>query len=225
MPVKDVLKNILNEKLSNELNKEFHPDGLMINVFFALDNELQMMENLEFVAPELMVERNKQRKKFRTEVISRNYFEKHFVPANIRKEKFRERFSVPPETPTALLRLDRVTFTGPTVFVAGRYNKYSRKLSQSPWVINGKRMSEESVQEFIVAAVAPHFKVDDSSVTFMSSGREDVDVRCLGRGRPFVLEIMDAARTVLYTATAVEMERKVSASEVVAVRDLQMIRR
>lgn len=225
MPIKDVLKCMLNEKLSNELNKEFHPDGLMINVFFALDNEPEMMQKLELVAPELMVERNKQRKKFRTDIVSRNYFEKHFVPANIDKEKFRKQIPIPPETPTIQLRLDRITFTGPTVFVAGRYNKFSRKLSQSPWVLNGKRVSEESVQEYIVTAVAPHFKVTEANVTFMASGREDVDVRCLGRGRPFVLEIMDSARTVLYASKAVEMERKVKESEVVAIRDLQMIRR
>lgn len=225
MPVKDVLKCLLNEKLTSELGKEFHPDGLMINVFFALDGELKMQESLEQVAPELMVERNKQRKKFRTEVVSRNYFEKHFVPANIRIEKFRERFPVPPAPPSKLLRLDKISFTGPTVFVAGRYNKFSRQLSQSPWVIGGKRMSQESVQEFIVGVVAPHFKAAEAHVTFMSSGREDVDVRCLGRGRPFVLEIMDAARTTLDESQAAEMERKVSECGVVAARDLQMIRR
>lgn len=225
MPIKDVVKNILNTKLSDDLHKEFHPDGLMVNIFFALDNEIDMMEKLESVAPELMVERNKQRKKFRTEIVSRNYFEKFFVPANINKDKFREQLPIPPCPPVSAVRLDKITFTGPTVFVAGRYNKYSRELSQSPWVLNGKRVSEGSVQEFIVGAIAPYFKVSDSSITFMSSGREDVDVRCLGRGRPFVLEITDSARTALNVSSAIEMEQKVKASGVVAIRDLQMIRR
>lgn len=224
-PIKDVIKNILNTRLSDELHKEFHPEGLMVNVFFALDNELDMQQKLELVAPELMVERNKQRKKFRTEIVSRNYFEKFFIPKNIDNERFREQIPIPPEPPTTPLRLDKVTFTGPTVFVAGRYNKFSRDLSQSPWILGGKRMTEGSVQEIIVDAVANHFKVSDSCVTFMSSGREDVDVRCLGRGRPFVLEIMDAARTELDTSKAVKMERTVSGSGVVAIRDLQMIRR
>lgn len=225
MPIKDVLKNILNTKLSDDLHKEFHPDGLMINIFFAIDNELEMMEKLESVAPELMVERNKQRKKFRTEIVSRNYFEKFFIPKNIKVSKFREQFAVPPQTPSRALRLDKITFTGPTVFVAGRYNKFSRQLSQSPWILNGKRMTEGSVQEHIVDAIAPYFKVPASSITFMSSGREDVDVRCLGRGRPFVLEIMDSAKTVLDPSSAVAMEQKVKQSDVVLIRDLQMIRR
>lgn len=225
MSIKDVLKNILNTKLSDELHKEFHPDGLMVNIFFAIDNEIDMMEKLESVAPELMVERNNQRKKFRTEIVSRNYFEKFFVPKNIKLDKFRRQIPVPPQAPSTALRLDKITFTGPTVFVAGRYNKFSRQLSQSPWILNGKRMSEGSVQEHIVDAIAPYFKVSDSSITFMSSGREDVDVRCLGRGRPFVLEIMDSAKTILDPSSAVAMEQKVKQSGVVFIRDLQMIRR
>lgn len=225
MAIKDVLKNILNTKLSVDLHKEFHPDGLMINVFFGIEDEGKMMEKLETAVPELMVERNKQRKKFRTEIVSRTYFEKHFVPAKINLEKFRALIPVLPTAPSAAVKLDKVTFTGPTVFVAGRYNKFSRELSQSPWILNGKRMSEGSVQEIITEAVAPYFKVPASSMTFMSSGREDVDVRCLGRGRPFVLEISDSAKTVLDPANAVKMEQMVKESDVVHIRDLQMIRR
>lgn len=225
MSVKDVVKNILNTRLSDELHKEFHTDGLMINIFFVVDNESDMMEKLEMVTPELMVQRNKQKKKFRTEVVSRNYFEKFFVPKSIQLDKFRQQFAVPPESPPESLRLDKITFLGPTIFVAGRYNKFSRKLSQSPWILNGKRMSEGSVQEIIVDAIAPYFKVPSNSITFMSSGREDVDVRCLGRGRPFALEIMDSARIALDVTSAAGMERQVTGSGLVSIRDVQIIRR
>lgn len=225
MPIKDVIKNIVNTRLSDELHMEFHPDGLMINIFFSIDNEILMMEKLESVAPELMVERNKQRKKFRTEIVSRNYFEKFFTPKNVNLERFRQKFPVPPESPTNVMQLDKITFTGPTVFVAGRYNKFSRDLSQSPWILSGKRMTEGSVQEIIVDVVAPYFKVSDCAVTFMSSGREDVDMRCLGRGRPFVLEIMNSAKTILDPTKAIEMEQKVKTSQLVSIQDLQMVRR
>lgn len=225
MPIKDVVKNILNTRLSHELHKEFHTDGLMINIFFVVDNESDMMEKLETVSPELMVQRNKQKKKFRTEVVSRNYFEKFFTPRSIKLENFRQQFAVPPESPSSPLRLDKITFLGPTIFVAGRYNKFSRKLSQSPWILNGKRMSEGSVQEIIVDAIAPYFKVPSNSITFMSSGREDVDVRCLGRGRPFALEIMDSARIALDVTSAAGMERQVTGSGLVSIRDVQIIRR
>jgi len=34
-------------------------------------------------------------------------------------------------------------------FLVGRYNKFSRTLSQTPWVIDGQRRMESSVQEII----------------------------------------------------------------------------
>ncbi|CAH8586345.1 unnamed protein product [Heterobilharzia americana] len=47
------------------------------------------------------------------------------------------------------------------LYLAGRYVKLSRRLPQTPWIIG----------------------------CFVTAGREDVDVRCLGLGRPFVIEI------------------------------------
>lgn len=34
-------------------------------------------------------------------------------------------------------------------FLVGRYNKFSRTLSQTPWVIDGERRMDSSVQEII----------------------------------------------------------------------------
>jgi tRNA pseudouridine synthase 10 len=226
MDIKDVIKNLINTKLIDELKKEFHPEGLMINVFFSMNDEVEMMNKLERVAPELMIERNKQRRKFRSEVISRSYFDKFFVPKNINLKKFREEIAVPPEISSINpLKFDRISFTGPTVFVAGRYNKFSRELSQTPWILEGKRVSEGSVQEIIVEVIAPHFNVPVSNVTFMASGREDVDVRCLGRGRPFILEIMDAKKFNLSHVEATMMEEKLRGSKLVSIRDIQMVER
>jgi tRNA pseudouridine synthase 10 len=33
--------------------------------------------------------------------------------------------------------------------LAGRYNKYSRNLPQTPWIIDGERKMESSVEELI----------------------------------------------------------------------------
>lgn len=60
---------------------------------------------------------------------------------------------------------------------------------------------------------------------FSSSGREDVDVRCLGNGRPFVLEIPDSYKTVLPNETAERIEQLISDSKLVSVRDLQIVTR
>jgi tRNA pseudouridine synthase 10 len=184
-----------------------------------------MQQLIYLIKISLYIANYSHRKRFRTEIISRNYFEKHFIPQNINVEKLQRLIPIPPLTPSNGVRLHEITFTGPTVFVAGRYNKFSRELSQTPWILNGKRMSESSVQEIIVQQVAPYFKVSTDSITFMSSGREDVDVRCLGRGRPFVLEIMNSSRSILDQASAITMEQEVGKSGFVSVRDLQMVRR
>lgn len=168
------------------------------------------------------------RKKDRTEVMSRAYFERNFNPETLDVLNLRKFIPVPPEVPTSLIRLDKIEFIGPTVFLAGRYNKFSRKLSQTPWIVDGKRLAENSVEDIMVDAVLPHFKVattSDTTVTFMSSGREDVDVRCLGRGRPFALEIVNAMRENLESSVFNDIEEKVRQSGLISVRDLQMVQR
>lgn len=91
---------------------------------------------------------------------------------------------------------------------SGRYNKFCRSLPQTPWVIDGERRMESSVEELIAAPVLSSFRSDgestlwrsqhfverdnkltlnlfwwsDAGFNFSSSGREDVDVRTLGNG-------------------------------------------
>lgn len=161
--------------------------------------------------------------------MSRGYFEKNFNPETVNIIKFKKFLPSPPKVPASSIRVDKIDFTGPTVFLAGRYCKYSRKLSQTPWVVDGKRLTEGSVEDIIVDAVLPHFKVpiasSDTTVTFMSSGREDVDVRCLGKGRPFALEIVNPIRENLKLSTFISIENEVRKSSLISIRDLQMVHR
>ncbi|DBA77530.1 TPA: hypothetical protein ACH3X1_009345 [Trebouxia sp. C0004] len=80
------------------------------------------------------------------------------------------------------------------LYVAGRYLKLLRGVAQSPWIIDGQRKGVSSVEERIADAVLPAFQADRHK--FMSAGREDFDVRMLGSGRPFVLEIINARAAV-----------------------------
>lgn len=59
----------------------------------------------------------------------------------------------------------------------------------------------------------------------MSSGREDVDVRCLGKGRPFVLEIPNSFRITLTPLEANQMEQAIEKSQKLSVCNLQMVKR
>jgi tRNA pseudouridine synthase 10 len=75
-------------------------------------------------------------------------------------------------------------------YIGGRYLKVQRGLPQSPWIVDGIRKGKSSVQEELAAAILPGAKAD--SYAFISSGREDIDVRMLGYGRPFALEVRNA---------------------------------
>lgn len=157
--------------------------------------------------------------------MTRNAFEKHFNPTKVNADTYMKYIPVPPTTPKNSLKLDKITVNGPTVFVAGRYRKLTRSLSQTPWILKGKRMMEESVSEIILEHLAQYFGVAVDKVIFSSSGREDVDVRCLGKGRPFVLEVPDARKSTLPKSIAGSIESLVEKSQKVSIQDLQLVKR
>lgn len=227
VPLKEVIKLLLNPLLCAQLGKPFESaqNGLMVNVFYEHADSAAEVRALLDVNPQLFKNRAQAPRKFNHEFLTRTAFDRNFTPERIDAAVFARHVPVPARTPATAIRLERITLLGPTVFVAGRYRKLSRALSQSPWVLRGERIMADSVSELICAAVAPHFRVPATAAVFSSSGREDVDVRCLGNGRPFALEIADARRLVLPVAEAARMERAVDASLVVSVRHLQVVAR
>jgi tRNA pseudouridine synthase 10 len=85
------------------------------------------------------------------------------------------------------------------LFVAGRYRKLVRDIPQSKWFCSNCRgkgcekcggtgkMYPESVEEL---SSKPLLEAAEGEKTaFHASGREDIDARMLGTGRPFVIEI------------------------------------
>jgi len=85
------------------------------------------------------------------------------------------------------------------LFVAGRYRKLVRDIPQSKWFCSNCRgkgcekcgwtgkLYPESVEEL---SSKPLLEATDGEKTaFHASGREDIDARMLGAGRPFVIEI------------------------------------
>ena len=106
---------------------------------------------------------------------------------NVTAADFKDVFACPPDTPSRPSPFPMVDFTHTSVFLAGRYNKYSRELSQTPWMIDGELKTELSTQTCLQEHLLQHIIVDE--IRFSSAGREDVDVRMLGTGRPFILEV------------------------------------
>ena len=64
------------------------------------------------------------------------------------------------EFPSNCFNLDSITYTNEPLFLIGRYNKFSRKISQTPWVIEGEKKITDSVQEMITDAVSKFIKAD-----------------------------------------------------------------
>jgi tRNA pseudouridine synthase 10 len=85
------------------------------------------------------------------------------------------------------------------LFVAGRYRKLVRDIPQSKWFCSSCRgrgcekcggtgkMYPESVEELVSKQLLE--AAEGEKTSFHASGREDIDARMLGSGRPFVIEV------------------------------------
>ena len=109
------------------------------------------------------------------------------------------------ESPDIMITIDALTLRVDVdvrpIFIYGRYRKLERGVPQTRWPCRACRgrggdcencqgtglQYIESVQDLIGEPVRNSMEANDTS--FHGMGREDIDVRCLGSGRPFVLEV------------------------------------
>jgi tRNA pseudouridine synthase 10 len=120
------------------------------------------------------------------------------------------------------------------VFIYGRYRKLTRGISQTRWLCRecrGKgcercnftgKMYPESVEELISDSLREVFQGEE--MVLHGCGREDIDARMLGSGRPFVLELKEPRRRNVDLRIA---EAKVNEENrgKVEVRDLRYVNR
>lgn len=101
-------------------------------------------------------------------------------------------------------RFDHVKLNMVPIYLYGRYVKLKRGIPQTKWPCRlcggigcrkcnytGKQYPE-SIEEIIAKIPLEEFGGEDES--FHGCGREDIDARMLGSGRPFVLEIKNPKR-------------------------------
>uniref|UniRef100_A0A671L4J3 tRNA pseudouridine synthase Pus10 n=1 Tax=Sinocyclocheilus anshuiensis TaxID=1608454 RepID=A0A671L4J3_9TELE len=130
----------------------------------------------------------------------------------------------PPKTANTRCTALDTTCLHTSIFIAGRYSKFSRELPQTPWVIDGERRMHGSVEELIAAPLLSSFRAD--GFNFSSSGREDVDVRTLGNGQPFAVELLNPHRAKFNRNEIKQLQEKINqSSDKIRVRDLQIITR
>jgi tRNA pseudouridine synthase 10 len=106
-----------------------------------------------------------------------------------------------------------------SLFIRGRYKKLVRGIPQTRWPCRECRgrgcprcegtgkMYQESVDELIRPAVMEATAAEDT--VFHGAGREDIDARMLGTGRPFIVEaVRPLIRTIDLAGLEAEINRR-----------------
>jgi len=95
------------------------------------------------------------------------------------------------------LRDGSVEVMSKPLFVYGRYRKLVRGLPQNPWPYkdSDRVLYDTSIEELITPPIVE--AAAGAGAKFHAAGREDVDVRTLGTGRPFVVEVKNPKRRSL----------------------------
>ncbi|KAK3141803.1 hypothetical protein QOZ80_4BG0338510 [Eleusine coracana subsp. coracana] len=139
----------------------------------------------------------------------------------IQDQEFCNLVQLPPEKVAQSCHLVISCLRSP-IYIGGRYLKLSRNVSQSCWIIDDERMGDASVEEIIGEAVRAICRGD--SCKFHAAGREDIDVRMLGSGRPFLIEVLNV-RSVPSATEVQQIAEKINNSEkkYVRVRNLKLV--
>ncbi|CAB49759.1 tRNA pseudouridine(54/55) synthase Pus10 [Pyrococcus abyssi] len=123
---------------------------------------------------------------------------------------------VPSERPDIVIILDpfsrKVELQVNPIYIAGRYRKLVRGIPQTP-----APGFDESVATIICRIFKRYF---NGKCIFKGAGREDVDVRTLGRGRPFVVEIKNPRKRNVDLKI---IEEEINSSRKVEVLELRFI--
>jgi tRNA pseudouridine synthase 10 len=126
------------------------------------------------------------------------------------------------------LTTEKISLNVRSVYIYGRYNKLIRGIPQTRWrcrKCKGKgcercnytgKMYPESVEEIVAKPFIEEMKGEKER--FHGAGREDIDVRMLGNGRPFVLEIV---RPLKRKANLTKIEGNINSSNKVSVSNLR----
>ncbi len=125
-------------------------------------------------------------------------------------------------------RFDSVDVEISPIFVYGRYKKLSRDIPQTKWICKrcrGKgcdecggtgKFYENSVEEIIGEPLLEMTSGED--FTLHGMGREDIDAKMLGNGRPFVMEIKEPVKRKIDLE---ELANRINQSDNVQVNSLK----
>ncbi|CAC5362236.1 PUS10 [Mytilus coruscus] len=219
--IKEAWKLRCGPLLSNLINVPFDQKSMFdIAVLFTYDRSDKECTFLSDERPDLFVKRKSKNFRNLDDTFTRNNVIKALD--SMSEDLFKRLYKTPPSPPKSSCNFLDIKCSHEPVFVAGRYNKYSRELSQTPWIIEGKRKGESSVEEEICNLIKKTFKYEEGR--FSASGREDVDVRMLGSGRPFVVEMINPRKVTVTEEEMIFLQQEINKNSTdVKVQDLQIV--
>jgi tRNA pseudouridine synthase 10 len=212
IPAQKVLEN---EGLSDVKNSSNQPCYLCHNIFSNIENyinkTIQLIEKIEFKSfligskPDSHIINQEDKFKSEFNLLEAESFKSHFN--RILGKKLTKVFKKNPDFsyPDVLLiySFDYTNYSVEliikSIFIYGRYNKLIRGIPQTHWFCKkcmgaGCETCDYTGKQYLTSVedlISPEFmnesKASDSK--FHGAGREDIDVRMLGSGRPFILEL------------------------------------
>ncbi|CAG4948548.1 unnamed protein product [Parnassius apollo] len=198
-PLKEAWKWSFGTKLAAHIGKTLDSGAvspLLVTLNIDYLDDLQELEALKTIATPLFESRSQQRKRFSTE-FTRRAVEQALQGVTLETIQAASESCCLPQI-TAPAKCVSVVCTHAPMYLGGRYIKLSRELPQTPWIVGGRRVMPSSVQEIIFQPLAELYGMSaaeaERRLKLVAAGREDVDVRCLGDGRPFAIEIIDPQR-------------------------------
>ncbi|XP_063426477.1 tRNA pseudouridine synthase Pus10-like isoform X2 [Mytilus trossulus] len=219
--IKEAWKLRCGPLLSNLINVPFDQKSMFdIAVLFNYERSDKECSFLSDEKPDIFIKRKSKNFRNLDETFTRNNVIKALD--SMSEDLFKRLYKTPPSPPKSSCNFLDIKCSHEPVFVAGRYNKYSRELSQTPWFIEGKRKGVSSVEEEICNLIKKTFRYEEGR--FSASGREDVDVRMLGSGRPFVVEMINPRKITVTEEEMILLQQEINKNSTdVKVQDLQIV--
>lgn len=211
-PAREILKK---EGFKTSLTDENPYCYLCHNIFQSLDNYVQQginaLNKIEYstflvgTSPSGKIINNEDKFKAKHNIIEAESFKTH-LNREIGKKLLNELdkltdFTQPDITLIYSIDYDKssINLIIRSLFILGRYKKLIRGIPQTRWLCRkcsgdgceicnhtGKQY-ETSVEELITPEFIKSSQANDSK--FHGAGREDIDVRMIGTGRPFIIEL------------------------------------
>ena len=156
--VKDVLKLVLARIISQATNAKSKAEA---------KTEISIETEYANKQPECMLLYHKCKSQFTLK--SKQKFDQTFsnstVPRALAQLGVKGLLSLKLDRPDKQITVQSVTITNQSVYLVGRYNKYSRQLSQTPWLVN-EQINLESLEEFITRVFVKHFPCQSRFAVF-----------------------------------------------------------